>query len=69
MIVASSAKRAIIAEGYDEKYGARPLRRAMQELLEHEIAEGILSGEYDKGTVLRASAQKGKIILKVEHEN
>jgi regulator of RNase E activity RraA len=49
LLVTASAKRLIIAEGYDEKYGARPLRRAMQELLEHEIADGILSGEYDKG--------------------
>lgn len=69
LIVAASAKRAIINAGYDEKYGARPLRRAMQDMLEHEIAEGILSGEYEKGTVLRASAQKGKIHLNVEHED
>lgn len=69
LIVSTSAKRKIITEGYDEKYGARPLRRAMQELLEHEVAEGILSGEYDKGTVLKATAQKGKLQLKVEHED
>jgi len=69
LIVAPSAKRLIIAEGYDEKYGARPLRRAMQELLEHDIAEGILSEAYDKGTVLKAVAQKGKIQLHVEQEN
>ncbi len=68
LVVASSAKRRIIEEGYDEKYGARPLRRAMQDLLEHEIAEGILSGEYEKGTVLKALSQKGKITLHVEHE-
>ncbi|MGV9001707.1 MAG: ATP-dependent Clp protease ATP-binding subunit [Candidatus Saccharimonadaceae bacterium] len=69
LVIGASAKRLIIAAGYDEKYGARPLRRAMQDLLEHEIAEGILSGEYEKGTVLRAVAQKGKIHLNVEHEN
>lgn len=69
LIVAASAKRLIINEGYDEKYGARPLRRAMQDMLEHEIAEGILGGEYEKGTVLRVSAQKGKIHLNVEHED
>jgi ATP-dependent Clp protease ATP-binding subunit ClpC len=68
LLVAPSAKRLIIAEGYDEKFGARPLRRAIQELLEHEIAEGILSGEFDKGTVLKATGQKGKIQLNVEHE-
>lgn len=68
LVIAPSAKRLIISEGYDEKYGARPLRRAMQDLLEHEIAEGILSDEYEKGTVLKATAQKGKIQLNVEHE-
>lgn len=69
LVVAASAKRLVMSEGHDEKYGARPLRRAMQDLLEHEIAEGILSGAYEKGTVLRATAQKGKIQLHVEHEN
>lgn len=69
LVISTSAKRFIIEEGYDEKFGARPLRRAMQDLLEHEIAEGILSGEYEKGTVLKAIAKKGKIQLNVEHEN
>jgi ATP-dependent Clp protease ATP-binding subunit ClpC len=68
LVVAASAKRLIIAEGHDEKYGARPLRRAMQDLLEHAIAEGILNGEYEKGTVLKVTAQKGKIHLNVEQE-
>lgn len=69
LVVAPSAKRLIINEGYDEKFGARPLRRAMQELLEHDIAEGVLSGAYDKGTILRATAQKGTIQLHVQDEN
>jgi len=63
-----SAKRLIIKEGYDEKFGARPLRRAMQDLLEHQIADGILSGEYEKGTVLTVSALKGKIQINVGQE-
>lgn len=69
LVVAPSAKNLIIKEGHDEKYGARPLRRAMQDLLEHEIADGILSGEYDKGTVLKATVAKGKIQLNVQHES
>lgn len=68
LVVTPSVKKLIIANGHDEKYGARPLRRAMQDMLEHEIADGILSGEYDKGTVLKATAVKGKIQLNVEHE-
>lgn len=69
LVVAPSAKRLIIQEGYDEKFGARPLRRAMQDMLEHEIAEGILSEEYEKGTVLKVTAKKGKIAILVVHEH
>ena len=64
-----SAKRLIIDKGYDEKYGARPLRRAVQDELEHAIADGILSGEYEKGTVLTASGRKGTIHLDVTTED
>jgi len=69
LVVAPSAKKLIIKEGYDEKFGARPLRRAMQDLLEHKIADGILSGEYEKGTVLKVTAQKGKLVIHVDIEN
>ena len=69
LIVEPSAKRLIISKGYDEKYGARPLRRAMQDILEHEIAEGILDGLYEKGTILKAVGHGGKIKLDVQHES
>lgn len=68
LVVEPSAKRLIISEGHDEKYGARPLRRAMQDLLEHQVADGILSGEYEKGTVLKIGAVKGKIRINVGQE-
>ena len=68
LVMAPSAKKLIVSEGYDEKNGARPLRRAMQDLLEHDIADGILSGEYEKGTVLKAAARKGKMVLEIDHE-
>lgn len=69
VVVKPSAKRLIIEKGYDEKYGARPLRRAIQDELEHSIADGILSGEYEKGTVLTATGRKGTIQLDVTTEN
>ncbi|MBC7459369.1 ATP-dependent Clp protease ATP-binding subunit [Candidatus Saccharibacteria bacterium] len=68
LVIAASAKRQIIAEGHDEKYGARPLRRAMQDLLELPVADGILSGEYEKGTVLKIAAIRGKIQINVGQE-
>lgn len=63
--VAVSAKRLLIDHGYDEVMGARPLRRAIQEELEHPLAEGVLSGLYEKGSVLKARAQKGGITIDV----
>ncbi len=69
LVVKPAAKRLIVSEGHDEKFGARPLRRAMQDILEHQIADGILSGEYDKGTILTATVNKGQVVLGVSHED
>ena len=68
LVMRPSAKRYLIEKGYSEKFGARPLRRAIQDELEHQIADGILSGEYDKGSVLEISARKGTITVNVQHE-
>lgn len=66
--VKPAAKRLLVDKGYDEKFGARPLRRVIQDEVEHQIADGILSGEYEPGTVLEVSAQRGKVVIGVAHE-
>jgi ATP-dependent Clp protease ATP-binding subunit ClpC len=63
-----AAKRLLIKEGYSETYGARPLRRALQDKLEHKLADGILEGEYEKGTVLEINARGGEITVEVANE-
>ena len=68
LVIKPAAKRALIDKGYDEKFGARPLRRAIQDELEHQIADGVLSGEYETGSVLEIGAQKGNITVHVRHE-
>ena len=68
LVITPSVKRLVVSEGHDEKFGARPLRRAIQDMIEHPIAEGILSGKYDKGTVLTASTKKGAVELTVTNE-
>ena len=68
LVVSPSAKRYLIDKGYSEKYGARPLRRAIQDELEHSLADGILSGEYEKGSVLTVGMQRGVMKLDVGHE-
>jgi len=68
LVIKPSAKRHIIKLGYDEKFGARPLRRAIQDELEHSLADGILSGAYEKGSVLMVGAKKGELSIDVSHE-
>lgn len=68
LVIKPSAKRLLIQKGYDEKMGARPLRRALQDELEHKIADGILAGSYEKGNILEVSSQKGTIAIDVKHE-
>ncbi len=61
LTITPSAKKHIIAESYDPKFGARPLRRAIEEKLEGPIADGILSGEFEKGTILKVTLKKGQL--------
>ena len=66
--VRKSAKDFIIEKGYDAKNGARPLRRAIEDLLEHKIAEEILAKNPSKGTQFVASAKNGEIIIEVSKD-
>ena len=68
LVIKSTAKKYLIKKGYDDKFGARPLRRAIQDELEHEVADGILRGEYEKGSVLEVAAKKGAIVVDVAKE-
>lgn len=49
LVVTDAFKQRVVKEGYDPRYGARPLRRAIMRLLEDPLAEGILSGELQEG--------------------
>lgn len=68
LIVRPSAKRLLIDQGYSTKFGARPLRRTIEDKLEHEIANGILNNEYEKGDILEVRTSKGELILEKRTE-
>jgi len=56
--------RELIAEtGWDPAYGARPLKRAIQRLLENPLALRLLEGEFGEGDTIRAYAELGEIRL------
>ena len=52
-----AAKTFLIEKGYDVKYGARPLRRAIERHLEDSLAEAILGGEIKAGEVIQVDVQ------------
>lgn len=62
--VSEDVKAYIFEKGYDEKYGARPLRRAIQSEIEDLLAEEILSGKVKQGDSITIKMQDGKLIVK-----
>ncbi len=63
LTVDEEARKVLIEKGYDEKYGARPLRRTIQNLLEDKLAEEILDGKVKKGDLVQVSGKDGKLVL------
>jgi len=56
--VTPAAKQLIVAEGYDPVYGARPLKRAIQRLLQNPLAMAVLEGRYTEGDTVRVDRAK-----------
>ena len=51
----------ILKEGYDEEFGARPLRRAIQKIVEDKLSEELLLGNIKKGDAVRLYAEDGEV--------
>ncbi|MFP4363426.1 MAG: ATP-dependent Clp protease ATP-binding subunit [Spirochaetia bacterium] len=62
--VTKSAKEYIVQNGYDVKYGARPLRRTIQNEIEDPLSIEILKGRFQPGDEITVSLRKGKIYFK-----
>ena len=61
LVLEESGKSFLIDKGYDQKYGARPLRRTIQSEVEDRLAEAILDGSIKKGSTVRIQAADGKL--------
>jgi ATP-dependent Clp protease ATP-binding subunit ClpB len=61
-----AARSLILAEGYDPAYGARPLRRTVQRLVQDPLALEILDGKVLPGEVIRVDAEPGADRMKFE---
>lgn len=68
LTIRDSVKNLIIEKGTDVKYGARPLRRAMQTQLEDRLADAILTGEVRAGMKVEAGVSKKEIKFYLKEE-
>ena len=63
MEVSAEAKEKLVEEGYDPAYGARPLRRTIERLVEDPLAEDLLQGRYTAGDTVKVDVTKDGITL------
>ncbi|MCX7831337.1 MAG: AAA family ATPase [Actinobacteria bacterium] len=58
--VSEEAKQALVDEGYDPQYGARPLRRVIQRRIENEISKMLLGKEFEEGDTIIVTYENGR---------
>ncbi len=63
--ISDEVKEFILEKGYDEKYGARPLRRTIQKYIEDEIAEQYLKNNIKEGSQMRIVMKDEKVMLEI----
>ncbi len=61
IVLEDSAKRLLSDEGYDPAYGARPLKRAIQTLIQNPLAVKLLNGEIRSGSIIHVAADGGAL--------
>ncbi|HKW30157.1 MAG TPA: ATP-dependent chaperone ClpB [Verrucomicrobiae bacterium] len=61
--VDAAAKKLLAKEGYDPQFGARPLKRAIQEQLLNPLATKLLDGEFKPGDKIKVSASDGELVF------
>ena len=61
--ITKDAKMQLIEEGFDAEFGARPLRRAIQRLVENKLSEQILSGDIDEGDKVIVDEKENELVF------
>ena len=61
--VTDDAKEVLAEAGWDPTYGARPLKRALQRLVENPLALRLLEGEFGDGDWVRVDAKDGELVF------
>jgi ATP-dependent Clp protease ATP-binding subunit ClpB len=58
-----AAKEHLAEAGWDPTYGARPLKRALQRLVENPLALRLLEGEFEEGDTVRVDVESGELVF------
>ena len=66
LVISDDAKKFLLEKGTDIKYGARPLRRAIQRYLEDELSDMILRSDLSNGNKVLVSLEESNLKFKVE---
>jgi ATP-dependent Clp protease ATP-binding subunit ClpB len=61
--LADEAKEVVAEAGWDPTYGARPLKRALQRLVENPLALRLLEGDFAEGDTVRVDARDGELVF------
>jgi ATP-dependent Clp protease ATP-binding subunit ClpB len=64
--VTDAAKELLAKEGYDPVYGARPVKRVIQQRLQNALANEILSGNFPEGSLIRVDAERDGFLFSVK---
>ena len=58
-----AAKEIVLEAGWDPTYGARPLKRALQRLVENPLAKALLEARFAEGDTVRVDGQNGELVF------
>jgi ATP-dependent Clp protease ATP-binding subunit ClpA len=61
--ITAAAKDRIVSESYDPQYGARPMKRAIQRLVQDPLAHKLMNGDFAEGDVVLVDAREGAVEL------
>ncbi len=61
--VTLEAKDFLVEKGFNQEFGARPLRRAIQTHIEDSMAEGVLDGRFHRGDTILVDIQNGEVVM------
>jgi len=67
--VTDAARSKLVEEGYDPTYGARPLRRVIQRLVEDPLSEEVLTGRFKPGSVIVVDLENGRLAFREKEES